>query len=67
MKIEAAFRSPAVYLGKHRHRCTHRSIHQWWFPSWLEWMPQLNVEGAVHHLVPQPVPVVADEVYAAGD
>ena len=39
----------------------------WWFPSWLEWMPQLNVEGAVHHLVPQPIPVVADDVYAAGD
>jgi RND superfamily putative drug exporter len=39
--------------------------YNWWFPSWLEWMPQLNVEGAVHHLVPQPV--LADEVYAAGD
>jgi RND superfamily putative drug exporter len=41
--------------------------YNWWFPSWLNWLPQLNVEGAVHHLVPQPVPVVADDVYAAGD
>jgi RND superfamily putative drug exporter len=41
--------------------------YNWWMPSWLNWLPKLNVEGAVHRLVPQPVPVLADDVYAAGD
>jgi len=41
----------------------------WWFPSWLEWLPKLNVEGppdlgAVEEEAPsaepEPEPVGAD-------
>lgn len=42
--------------------------YNWWMPSWLGWLPRLNIEGATH-LEPVPVPVTAgeDALMAAGD
>jgi RND superfamily putative drug exporter len=38
--------------------------YNWWMPSWLEWLPKLNVEGGEHH---PPAPIPALEPAAAGD
>ncbi|HET8643356.1 MAG TPA: MMPL family transporter [Pseudonocardiaceae bacterium] len=35
--------------------------YNWWMPSWLGWLPRLNVEGVAH---PEPVPALSG---AAGD
>ncbi|MGH2586607.1 MAG: MMPL family transporter, partial [Dehalococcoidia bacterium] len=41
--------------------------YNWWMPSWLGWLPKLNVEGGAHP-EPAPVPVpAAVPVGAAGD
>jgi putative drug exporter of the RND superfamily len=35
--------------------------YNWWMPSWLGWLPKLNIEGGAH---PEPAPAFAG---AAGD
>ena len=29
----------------------------WYFPSWLEWIPNISIEGHIDDVVPQPGPV----------
>jgi putative drug exporter of the RND superfamily len=38
----------------------------WWFPSWLEWLPTVNVEGS-HHDAPVAIPAGVEVAGAAGD
>ena len=39
----------------------------WYFPSWLEWLPRINVEGATDAAPARgPKPVVAAEYVGAG-
>ncbi len=42
--------------------------YNWWLPSWLAWLPALNIEGG-EHPAPQlePVPAGGEAAYAAGD
>jgi hypothetical protein len=37
----------------------------WYFPSWLEWLPRINVEGSTHE-EPALAPVFAPEYVGAG-
>ena len=42
--------------------------YNWWLPSWLEWLPQLNVEGGTHHEARElPAIPAGAEAFAAGD
>ncbi len=44
--------------------------YNWWMPSWLEWLPSLNIEGGEHPApapVPELVPAGGEASYAAGD
>jgi putative drug exporter of the RND superfamily len=41
--------------------------YNWWMPSWLNWLPRLNVEGGTHP-APTPAPVPTTGLAgAAGD
>jgi RND superfamily putative drug exporter len=40
--------------------------YNWWFPSWLEWLPRLNVEGAARR-APLMIPAGAEPIFVTSE